>query len=98
MIATPVAVGNLGRLPAEGEYHELVTEADAERREAGPGQLADGLERVCDGGRVTWAIREKQSVGLQLAHFRSTRLGRYHGDFAAGAHELPHDVLLHTVV
>ncbi len=55
---------------AEGEAHQLMSEADAERRQARAGQLADGGERVSDRGRIARPVGKEEPIGLQLAHLR----------------------------
>ena len=64
MIPASVAIRQLGGRPSVGKPHELVPETDAERRQPGARELADGCERVAHGGGVTWSVGKKEPVWL----------------------------------
>ena len=64
VVPSPMTVGQLSSGAAIGESHELVPEADTERGEAGPGEPANGVERVADRGRIAGAIGKKETVWL----------------------------------
>src|SRR5688572_16594197 len=64
MIAASVAIRQLGGRPAVGKPHELVPKTDAERRQSGAGELADGVERIAHCCRVPGPVGKKEPIGL----------------------------------
>jgi hypothetical protein len=98
MIPASMTVGQFGRTAAVGETHELVPQADAERRQATPGELANGVERVADCGRIAGAVGKKETLRLQLPYRRGRCAGRYYGYPATSVYQHPHDISFHAEI
>jgi len=64
MIPPAVAIRHLGRRAAIGKPHQLMSETDPERRQAGAGKLADCFQRVPYGGRVSRSVGKKEAIGV----------------------------------
>ena len=67
MVGAAVAERKLERLEAEREPDQLVAEADPEERHA-PEQLAHGLDRPVQLGRVAGAVADEHGGRLELEH------------------------------
>src|SRR6185437_1028625 len=70
MVATPVAVRQLGRRAAEGQTDELMSEADAEGGEPAAGQIAHAGQRILHRGGIARAVGQKESVGVESTDLR----------------------------
>src|SRR3990170_8558060 len=57
MISTPMTVGHLGRIAAEGEPEQLGTEADSEGRDSARRKLAESFPGVADRRRIAGSVR-----------------------------------------
>jgi hypothetical protein len=64
MVSSPVTVRHLGRLSTEGEPHQLVPEADAERGQPAAGELPDAPHRVLHRRGVSRAVGKEETIGL----------------------------------
>src|SRR3954451_10891519 len=63
VVATPMPIRELGGSTAVRESHQLMAEADSEGGKPSLGQLADVLQSVADGSRITGAVGKKETVG-----------------------------------
>src|SRR5687767_8302357 len=84
MISATMAVGKLYGAASEGQAEELIPEADAESGESRTCQLANVLDGITERGRITRAIGEEETIGLESADFRGSGVGRNDGDPASG--------------
>src|SRR5437773_9858372 len=98
VVAPPVAVGKLDRLAAKRETQELVAETDPEDRDRAIGEVSDRAHRVRDGCGVAGAVREKDSVRLELPHTFGRCFRGDHGHATIALCETPENVALHAVV
>ena len=64
VISAAMAVRHLRRLSPEGQSHQLMTEADSERRQAAGGELAYASNRVLHGGGIAWPVGKEEPVRL----------------------------------
>src|SRR5258707_858156 len=85
-------------LRARGETHELVAEADAERRRPGVDDFADRTDRVVAGLRVPRAVGQKHSGRLEREDFLRARLRGKNRDATAALDQHAQYVALDAVV
>ena len=64
MVSTAMTVWQLCSSPAVREPHQLMAEADAERRERGIRQLADRSQCVAHRRRIARAVGKEEAVGI----------------------------------
>src|SRR5690349_680510 len=62
MVAAAVPVGELGRRPAVGQADQLVSQADAKRRQAAVGEFSQGAQCVAHRGRVARTVGKKEAI------------------------------------
>src|SRR6202008_890194 len=70
VIGTPVPELQLVRLPADGEPHDLMAEADAEHRHVSVHQLTDVVHAVRQRGRIAWTVAQENPVRLDRGQLR----------------------------
>src|SRR5689334_1882920 len=79
VVAAVVSELQLVSASAESEADDLMSEADAEDRNAS-GELAHRLGRVLDGFWITWTVRQKHPVRLKAQDVARGGFSRDHCD------------------
>lgn len=77
VIGAVMAELHLEGLRTDGEPHDLMTEADAEKRQLGRDGLVRHLNGVCARRRIAGTVRKEDAVGLMLHRFFKGRLSRH---------------------
>src|SRR5438046_2495602 len=94
MIATPMAVWQLHRLPAHCETEQLVTETDPEDGQLPVGERPNCIDRVTDGRGVAGSVRQENAIGFEGSHLLGRSRRRDDGDAATVSHEQAQNVAL----
>ena len=92
MVKAAVAVAQLEGAAPKGQPQDLVTQTDAEQRQAGLGNQPPGqLNASGDGGRIARAIGKEHPFRLVLEHLLERGVGGQDGDHTAMGHQALED-------
>ena len=98
MVRAVVAELHLKSLGPAGQRHDLMTQANAEGRDAGFNQFAHRFNRVVASLRIARAVGQENTVRIELEHVSSRGLRRHHGNARAAFGDHAKDVLFHAKV
>ena len=98
MVGTVVTKLHLERLAAGSQAHDLVTKADAEKRNATLEAFAGRFNGVSAGLGIAGAVRQEHAVGIHGEHFLYGRASRHNGKFNAAVNHQAQNIALDTEV